>query len=133
MMATTVAKQTLIDGERNLIVKIDFVGDADADATDQNLIDVSAYNGHGVNWNTVRIDRMKGHLRGFGLDLEWDATTNVNAWHLPADEDFDFTFKTHGGLVNNAGTGVTGDILYDEVGMGAGDEGSVVVEMVKKS
>jgi len=41
-------------------------------------------------------------------------------------------FKPVGGLINNAGTGVTGDILFTTSGHTAGDSYSIILEMDKR-
>ena len=128
-MATTVTKQTLHDGERNLVVKVNFVGDADGDAADQNLIDISTYTPVPT---TIKIEKIWAQFRGFSLDLHWDADTNVDILTIPAEEPFDMDWRNIGGLINNGGAGVTGDILYSESGMGAGDEGSIILWIKKR-
>ena len=114
--------QTLIDGSRNLVVKAYGTGAVTA----ETIVDVSSY----VPASTkVRI--MKATWRSdptlLGGILYWDATADVVAMSLSAGgETLDFT--AFGGLVNNAGAGVTGDIQLTTTGTGSY---SLILEMVK--
>lgn len=127
-MANTINKQTLVSGDRNLVVKVDITGDGVADETNTLLIDASAYNA-----TEVKIVGIRSTLSGFKADLIWDATANVTCINLPdyffeADKD-DMGF---GGLVNNSGAGKTGDILISTIGLGAAESGTIVLEMQKR-
>ena len=50
---------------------------------------------------------------------------------MPADTSEDVEFCKLGGLQNNAGTGVTGDINFTTIGHTAGDRYSIMIEMTK--
>lgn len=132
-MVNTIATQTLQDGPRNLVVKVNILGDASGEETATQLIDVSAYDGHGKNWDEVSILRAQGSLTGFSVNLLWDATTDLRAMDLSADDPFCLDHREVGGLINDAGTGVTGDINFTTVGLGAADTGSFVLWMKKRS
>lgn len=126
-MALTITKQTIHDGERNLVVKVHLLGDS-LEATAAQLIDVSAYAGAPDN---VKVTRIVASLENFHCTLLWDATTDVSFVDIPAgDSDQDFTAE--GGLVNNAGTGVTGDIMLTTRGVGV-EEGTIVLHMKKRA
>ena len=66
-----------------------------------------------------------------GVDILWDATTDVLAWHLPTDTSETFDFTEIGGLQNNAGSGITGDIMFTTIGHTAADRYSILLEMIK--
>lgn len=125
-MANTITTQTLNDGPRNLTVKVSVEGDGTGDESNTQLIDVSSF---GVD--AVKIEKISGALNGFSVTLEWDATSNLNAYTLPEGESF-VDFRGVGGLINNAGAGKTGDIDFSTTGLGAGDKGSFLLELVKK-
>jgi hypothetical protein len=60
----------------------------------------------------------------------WDATTDVPAFVLaPGQAQMDFS--KFGGLINNAGAGVTGDIMFTTIGHSAGDTYSIILHMKK--
>lgn len=128
-MANTITRQTLIDGPRNLVVKVHILGDASGDETNTSLIDVSTYAGAP---DRVRIDRITWSGDVFDVHMHWDATANVDILTLASGQPIDQKYDGFGGLINNAGTGVTGDILFSTVGLGA-EEGTIILEMVKKS
>ena len=65
------------------------------------------------------------------VKIEFDASTNVLAAHLPADYADELDFTSFTGIPNNAGSGVTGDIDFTTVGHGSGDAYTVVLTMVK--
>lgn len=127
-MTITITRQTIHDGERNLVVKAILIGGDGVDVTDTSLIDASTYSGAPTD---LKIMKIKAHLNGFSVMLEWDATTNVDTLSIPGDEWVNYDFFDIGGLPNNAGAGKTGDILIDTTGMGAGEEGSIVLWMRK--
>lgn len=129
-MANTIQTQVINNGPRNLILKTYILGDGSGEETGTLLVDVSAYTA-----TAVKIIGVHSALSGFVADLLWDATTDVTALHLP---DYEFNLNGpqigwFGGLVNNAGVGKTGDILITTTGLGAGDDGTIILEMVKKS
>lgn len=116
------ALQTLIDGPRNLVVKATGTGAVTAEL----IVDVSTYV---PACTRVRIIRASWFADAALLSgtLLWDATTDVTAITLnnPGGE---VDFSSFGGLINNAGTGITGDIMLTTTGTG---NYSLVLEMVK--
>ena len=123
-MANTITLQTLVDGSTNLVVKAHIVGDNSGDEAATVLIDASAYSA-----DSLKIEKIYSSLAGFSVNLIWDATTNVDIVTL-TQSDSTMDFREFGGLWNNAGTGKTGDILMDTVGLGA-EEGTLILCMRK--
>ncbi len=68
---------------------------------------------------------------GMGVKILFDASTDVLAWELPADYADTLDFSEFVGLVNNSGTGKTGDILFTTVGHSSGDSYSIVLKLKK--
>lgn len=127
-MANTIQTQVIANGPRNLILKCYILGDGSGEETGTLLVDVSAY-----NCTSVSIRGVHSALSGFVADLVWDATTDVVALHLPDYEyNIDPDIRHFGGLPNNAGAGKTGDVLITTTGLGAGDDGSIILEMIKR-
>lgn len=126
-MPDAVATQVLVDGERNAVLKFTNISDGTGEAAVVK-VDVSALFGAPTR---VRIDKIIFATAGMGVDILWDATTDVLAWHLPADMTDDIDFCDFGGLQNNAGAGVTGDIMFTTVGHGAGDRYSIILHLKK--
>ncbi len=63
------------------------------------------------------------------VHLEFDASTDVLAWALPCQNSGHFCFEKHGGLVNRAGSGITGDITLTTTGLVAGDKVTLVIDV----
>lgn len=125
-MADTITRQTIVDGERNAVVKVHIASDGTG-STNASFLDISAL----LNSpSTVTIERIWAGLSGFSVDLIWDADSNVDIITLP-DGDLDWDFRDFGGLPNNAGTGVTGDILFSSRNTTADDEGTIIVSVKK--
>lgn len=128
MMVNTLTNHTINDGQRNLVVKTHIVGDGSGEESDTVMIDASTF----VNAPTdLKIVRAQAHFRGFSADLIWDATSNVDIFTIPAEDEFSECFRQYGGIPNNAGTGKTGDVLISTTGLGAGDEGTIILHMQK--
>jgi hypothetical protein len=66
-----------------------------------------------------------------GVDILWDADTNVIADTVPADVMYKMCFSDFGGIPNNSGDGKTGDVLFTTVGATAGDRYTIVLECIK--
>ena len=126
-MAATATQQVLHNGARNLVLKYTIAGTS-GDTTAGVLVDASAL---GVDSN-MRLVGVDSSLTGFSCNLLWDATANVNLVELPSDENYSADFSSFGGIDNNAGTGVTGDVLFTTTGYTAsGDGGSIVLKFKK--
>lgn len=129
-MANTVETETLVDGSRNLVVRIHLESDGvSGELSDLVLIDASTYTPAFTN---SKIMKIQSNLIGFTAELAWDATANVHAWSLPDyEQDQDFSYV--GGLPNKAGAGKTGDLLISTAGFtAAGDNGHILIYMKKK-
>ena len=66
-----------------------------------------------------------------GVDIEFDASTNVLAIPLPADSTGDEYYDLFGSIPNNAGSGVTGDIDFTTVSASSGDAYSIILVLHK--
>ena len=130
-MSNTITKQTLVDSARNLVVKVTILGDGSGEESDTNLINVSDYSGGLSGTVPVKIKKIVAGLTGFSMTLEWDASTPVDILQIPQDQDFVQDYTGFGGLINNAGSGISGDILFDTVGLGSADAGSITLWMQK--
>lgn len=61
------------------------------------------------------------------LKLEWDAGTDVLAMDLPPSQVVYYDFRAHGGLPNQGGSGITGDITLTTTGLESGDAITIVL------
>lgn len=126
-MADAVATQILHDGVRNAVVKLTNVSDGTGEAAALK-VDVSTLSGAP---SRVTVQRIQAMTAGMGFDLLWDATTDVVMVSVGPDQIADLDFKEIGGLHNNAGSGVTGDIMLTTFGHSAGDRYTVILHMKK--
>ncbi len=124
-MPDAVSSQTIIDGPRNVVMKFTSVSDGTGEAA-VTKVDVSALSGAPP---AVAIDKIHYSVSGMIVRLLWDATSDVTIVELQNDGVFDFT--SFGGLPNNGGDGVTGDIQLTTVGHTNLDSYAIVLEMHK--
>lgn len=131
-MVDAVSTKTLVDGPRNLVMQFTNISDGTGEAAVKK-VDVSALSAgfRAAACSRVRIERIVGSTSGMSVQLLWDATTDTVAALLPSGNDFDLDYTKHGGITNNAGTGITGDIMITTVGHTAADTYDITVHMVK--
>ena len=131
-MADTVTSQTIQDGQRKAVLKFTNVSDGTGESNVVK-VDVSALqaNANGDACTGVTIQRIYWACRGMGVNLFFDATSNVLLIHLPADSTGDEYFDLFSGIPNNAGSGVTGDIDFTTVGHSNGDAYNIILVLNK--
>ena len=131
-MADAVTSQTIIDGERNCVMKFTNVSDGTGESAVAK-VDVSALasNSAGVACSEVRVMRVSHAIVGMSVQLFLDATSNVLLMELAESSNGHMDFRDFGGLPNNAGSGKTGDILLTTKGHSSGDTYSITLEMIK--
>lgn len=131
-MADAVATQVILDGERLYIAKFtnisDGTGESGALKIDVSTLAPSAF---GKACNGVVINKLWVQTAGMGVDILWDATTDVLCESVPADVLYKMCYNEFGGLPNNAGAGKTGDVLFTTVGATSGDRYTIIVEAIK--
>jgi hypothetical protein len=131
-MADAVATQTLLDGERMAIMKFtnlsDGTGESKVLKVDVSTLTSSA---SGKACDGVTITKIHASTHGLEVQIYWDATTDVFCWCVPQNSTYTMDFEKFGGLTNNAGAGVTGDVLFSTADASAGDFYTIVLEMVK--
>ena len=131
-MADAVTSQTIIDGERNCVMKFTNVSDGTGESAVAK-VDVSALasNSTGVACSEVRVMRVSHAIVGMSVQLFLNASSNVLLVELAESSNGHMDFKDFGGLPNNAGSGKNGDILFTTKGHSSGDTYSITLEMVK--
>jgi hypothetical protein len=131
-MADAVASQTILDGERLFIAKFTNISDGTGE-TGALKIDVSTLNRNasGNACNGVKINKIYATTFGMEVRILWDATTDVFAWMLPTNSNYLMDLSSFGGIPNNAGAGVTGDVLFTTTNAAAGDMYTIVLEFIK--
>jgi hypothetical protein len=130
-MADAVTSQVVFDGTRTAVMKFTNISDGTGE-TAVLKVDVSALSGfQGASCTGVNIVTLDAMTVGMGVDILWDATTDVICYTIGADQFVSFDFARFGGITNNAGSGKTGDIMFTTVGATAGDRYTIVLEMTK--
>lgn len=131
-MADAVTSQTILDGERLLIVKFTNISDGTGESAALK-IDVSALNPNafGLACNGVKINRLWAQTDGMGVDILWDADTDLICETVPQNQFYLMDYSSFGGLPNNAGTGKTGDVRFSTVGAASGDRYTITLECIK--
>jgi|TARA_A100001388_G_C28641226_1_gene437184 hypothetical protein len=131
-MADTVTSQTIQDGEKTAVLKFTNVSDGTGESAVKK-VDVSALttNSAGESCTSVSVARIYWACRGMGVNIEFDASTNVLITGLPSDSTGDEYYDIFTGIPNNAGSGVTGDIDFTTVGHSSGDTYSIILVLNK--
>lgn len=95
--------QILIDGPRNVIVSVDgpfTLNRATLSGAPARLTLEKLWYDTGAATDVV---------------VQWEATANVLAWKCTSTHELDFT--SFGGIVNDAGAGVTGNVIFAGTGV----------------
>lgn len=131
-MADAVTTQTILDGERLYIAKFTNISDGTGE-TAVLKIDVSTLrpNAYNLACNGVKINKVWAQTYGMGVDILWDADTDVLCESIPADVLYKMCYDSFGGIPNNAGAGVTGDVRFSTVNASAGDRYTIILECIK--
>lgn len=135
-MTDAVTSQTIVDGNKKVVMAFtnvsDGTGEADVVKVDvSELADIVSAGGHAAEPTKVKIDQIWFSTYGMAVKLLWEASTDVLALTIPENQTGYFDFRSFGGLLNNAGSGVTGDIGFTTVGHTSGDTYNIVIEMSK--
>jgi hypothetical protein len=125
-MADAVTSQTLFDDAKYVVMKFTNVSDGTGESAVLK-VDVSGLSPAATG---VVIDKVQYDVSGMAVSILWDATTDVTALVLQGGSG-EFCFSKFGGLKNNAGSGVTGDIRFTTAGHTSGDSYSIILHMRK--
>ena len=131
-MADAVTSQTIFDGDKKVIQKFTNISDGTGES-EVKKVDVSALttNGHGQTCTSVTIEKIWWQCVGMKTRLFFDATSNAFIIELGENQSGYHDYSSFGGLKNNAGAGVTGDILFTTVGHSSADTYTITLEMRK--
>mgnify|MGYP001273391881 FL=1 len=133
-MADAVASQTIVDGPSYVAIKLTNISDGTGESA-VTKIDVSALEADsrtGLSCTDVNIERIWWQCIGMKVRILFDADTDVMAIELGENQSGDHDYSIFGGLVNNAGTGKTGDVKFTTVGASSGDTYTVIMYLRKK-
>ena len=127
-MANTITRQVLHDSPRDYIVKFCIIGDGSGDETNTRVNATSGDMG-----TSNKIVAVHAELSGMNARLLFDATSKVFAVALSQYPGGMRDYRSFGGVVNNAGAGVTGDILITTSGLGATGFGSIILHVMRNN
>ena len=136
-MADAVTSQTIIDTEKRVVMKFTNLSDGNGEAAVKK-VDVSALTAHpdGTACSQVTIDQIWYDIGGMRVALEWNASSNVVAIVLggsaaAGNVHGHMDFRSFGGIKNNAGGGINGDIDLTTNGHTNLDHYTIVLELRK--
>ena len=131
-MADAVTSQTLFDGDKHVVMKFTNISDGTGESAVKK-VDVSALESD-INGNTctsVAIEKIWWQCIGMKVRMFFDATSDAFIIELGENQSGHHDYSEFGGLKNNAGSGVTGDIDFTTVGHSSADTYTVILMMRK--
>lgn len=115
MAAITLNNRKVVDGPRNTIQQVFLSGNGtNAELTNQVIYDHSAASGSA---DDAKVMSIRGSAKTCDIFFKWDATADVEFFHIPAGEQVEVDFSKFGGLSNNSTAGKTGDVMIATVGL----------------
>ena len=140
-MADAVTSQIICDTEgcKDILVKITNISDGSGESA-VTKVDVSALAKNagyqkGESCSRVAIQEIYYDIFGMRVDLLWNASSNVICKVLGANGALSsqgyMDFRDFGGLTNNAGSGVNGDLLLTTTGHTSGDHYTIILKLSK--
>ena len=131
-MADTVASQTLVDDIKIAVFKFTNISDGSGESAVKK-IDVSALstNERGQACTRVTIDEIWWQCNGMKVQVLFDASTDLLCIELGENQSGHHDYSSFGGLTNNAGSGVTGDIMFTTVGHSSADTYTITMKVRK--
>jgi hypothetical protein len=131
-MADAVTSQTLVDNDRTAIMKFTNISDGTGESAVLK-VDVSALlpSASGKTCTRVTVTKIYVATHGMEVRMLWDATTDVPLFLSAPNNVQTLDMSNFGGITNNGGTGVTGDIMFTTADASAGDTYWVILEMTK--
>ena len=137
-MADAVTSQTIGDnvGAKNILVKLTNISDGSGESA-VTKVDVSALakSANGDACSRVNVEEIYYDIFGMRVDLLWNASSNVickvlgsNGAHTSQGY---MDFRDFGGITNNAGSCINGDLLLTTTGHTDGDHYTIILKLSK--
>ena len=132
-MADAVTSQTLVDGPKTAVLKFTNISDGSGESAVKK-VDVSALSANidGSTCTRATIEKIWWQCNGMKVKILFDATTDDFCIELGENQSGHHDYTSFGGLINNAGSGVTGDILFTTVGHASADTYTVILQVRKE-
>lgn len=137
-MANTKTLKVITAGTKEAVVYLTLAYVDAATETDYVLFDSSVVAGlvgdtDPLTSNILEIHASVSAAATARVWLEWDASTDVVALDIPVQSGpTQACFEHFGGLPNQAGSGITGDILLNATGLSTGDIITVVLRVKRQ-
>ena len=131
-MADAVASQTIVEGPNKIVMKFTNISDGTGESA-VTKVDVSAL-ATGIDGATctgVAIEQIWWQCTGMKVSIFFDATSDVLAIQLGENQSGHHDYSIFGGIPNNAGSGVTGDLQFTTVGHSSGDTYTIILYLRK--
>jgi hypothetical protein len=131
-MADAVTSQTIVDGEKKVVMKFTNVSDGSGESAVAK-VDVSALasNTAGSACTGVAIEQIWWQCIGMKVNILWDASSDVLAMQLGENQSGHHDYTSFGGITNNASS-PTGDVNFTTVGHSSADTYAIVLYMRKE-
>lgn len=124
-----IVNSQLYDGARNVNLKYTIFSDGTGQAGTVILNASALTPNPGVH---MKIRRIRYSIEGMYVRLQWDASVPVDIAVLGSGTNIlDFSEEYAGGFPNNAGAGITGNVLLTTIGQLAGSNASINLECIK--
>ena len=132
-MADAVATQTILDGPKYAVLKFTNVSDGSGESA-VTKVDVSGLSASadGSTCTGVTIQKIWWQCTGMKVSILFDATSDVLAIQLGENQSGHHDYTSFGGLSNNAGSGVTGDVQFTTVDHSSGDTYTIILYLRKE-
>ena len=136
-MADAVTSQTIVDTEKRVVMKFTNLSDGNGESAVKK-VDVSELTAHpdGTACSQVTIDQIWYDVGGMRLAIYFDASTSALALTVggsaaAGNVQGHMDFRSFGGIKNNAGGGINGDIDLSTSGHTNLDHYTIVLELRK--
>ena len=129
-MVDAVTTQILQDGPRHCVMKFTNLSDGTGEAAVAKVTVSSLESFMGKPCTGVSIRKIQYSTFGMTVNILWDATTDVHCISLP-DNQWDTLDFEDSPLINNAGAGKNGNVLFTTVGHTLNDRYTVILHMLK--
>lgn len=126
-MVDAVSSQTIINGARNLIIKLTNESDGTGESGVTKVDGTSTtFNAPGLH---LKVARIIYDVKGMQVRIQWNASSPTDMWIASGFGTMDFTY--FGGLPNPANSGADGKINFTTVGAANGANYTITLEMLK--
>jgi hypothetical protein len=131
-MADAVTSQTLFDNERTAIMKFTNISDGTGESA-VTKVNVSLLTPSASGQACTRVTVTKIYISNHGMEVRmfFDASTDMPFFLSSGSATQTLDMSAFGGITNNGGTGVNGNIVFSTADASSGDTYWCILEMTK--